>query len=183
MPLPHLGIHLNPGGRPKNPAKHGVRNHLVGSLILLFTGLTIAAKSPSVPPFLPLFPPPLKDTPPSVSLLVSPNLVPRSAGEFKACCSLNGCVPPDFICGNITPNVMTVGGESLVNEVMRMKSHDGISAFIRDPRDFPSSPRVKNPPSNAGGRGSIPGWGTKIPYAMGQPSLSATIRKPACHNY
>ena len=78
---------------------------------------------------------------------------------------------------------MTVGREPLVNEVMRMESHDGISAFTRDPRDFPSGPGVKNPHYNAGDRGSIPGWGTKIPYAMGQPSLSATIGKPACHDY
>ena len=29
---------------------------------------------------------------------------------------------------------------------------------------------VKNPPSNAGDMGSIPGQGTKIPHAMGQLS-------------
>ena len=33
---------------------------------------------------------------------------------------------------------------------------------------------VKNPPSNAGNVGLIPGWGTKIPHAMGQLSLCAT---------
>ena len=27
---------------------------------------------------------------------------------------------------------------------------------------------VKNPPANAGDMGSIPGWETKIPHAMGQ---------------
>ena len=27
---------------------------------------------------------------------------------------------------------------------------------------------VKNPPSNAGDVGSVPGWGTKIPHAVGQ---------------
>ena len=32
---------------------------------------------------------------------------------------------------------------------------------------------VKNPPSSAGGRGSIPVQGTKIAQAMGQLSLSA----------
>ena len=32
---------------------------------------------------------------------------------------------------------------------------------------------VKNPPSNVGGVGSIPGQGTKIPHAMGQLSLRA----------
>ena len=33
---------------------------------------------------------------------------------------------------------------------------------------------VKNPPSNAGDAGSILGWGTKIPYAVGQLSLHTT---------
>ena len=31
--------------------------------------------------------------------------------------------------------------------------------------DFPGSPAVKNPPSNAGGAGSNPDWGAKIPHA------------------
>ena len=31
--------------------------------------------------------------------------------------------------------------------------------------DFPGSPVVKTLPSNAGGVGSIPGWGAKIPHA------------------
>ena len=33
-------------------------------------------------------------------------------------------------------------------------------------RDFPGSPVVKTLPSNAGGMGSIPGWGDKIHYAL-----------------
>ena len=37
-------------------------------------------------------------------------------------------------------------------------------------RDFPGGPAVKNPPSNAGDVGSIPGQGTKIPHAVGQQS-------------
>ena len=41
-------------------------------------------------------------------------------------------------------------------------------------RDFPGGPVVKNPPSNAGDTGSIPGWGTKIPHAAGQLSPCAT---------
>ena len=56
---------------------------------------------------------------------------------------------------------------------------------------------VKNPPSNAGETGSIPGRGTKISHAVGQlsPRAAATEptcsgartpqlekRKPACHN-
>ena len=34
-------------------------------------------------------------------------------------------------------------------------------------RDFPSGPVVKTSPSNAGGVGSIPGWGAKIPHTPG----------------
>ena len=32
-------------------------------------------------------------------------------------------------------------------------------------RDFPGGPVVKTSSSNAGGAGSIPGWGVKIPHA------------------
>ena len=39
---------------------------------------------------------------------------------------------------------------------------------------------VKNPPSNAGDVGLIPGWGTKIPHAMGK--LSSQLEKPTGHN-
>ena len=31
--------------------------------------------------------------------------------------------------------------------------------------DFSGGPEVKNPPSNTGDVGSIPGWGTNIPQA------------------
>ena len=54
---------------------------------------------------------------------------------------------------------------------------------------------VKNPPSNAGDTGLIPGWGTKIPHARGQSSLCAATteslhsracapqqEKPKCHD-
>ena len=34
-------------------------------------------------------------------------------------------------------------------------------------KDFPGDPVVKNPPSNAGDAGLIPGQGTKIPHAVG----------------
>ena len=37
-------------------------------------------------------------------------------------------------------------------------------------KDFPGGLVVKNPPSNAGDAGSIPGWGTRIPHATGQLS-------------
>ena len=36
---------------------------------------------------------------------------------------------------------------------------------------------VKNPPSNAGDAGSIPGWGTKIPHTTGQLNLRAATRE------
>ena len=53
----------------------------------------------------------------------------------------------------------------------------------RQQRDFPGGPVVKNPPTNAGDAGSIPGQGTKIPRAAGQLSLCATTReKPVCCN-
>ena len=45
--------------------------------------------------------------------------------------------------------------------------------------DLPGGPVIKNPPSNAGDTGSIPGRGTKIPHAAGQLSLSATTTKLA----
>ena len=37
---------------------------------------------------------------------------------------------------------------------------------------------VKNPPSNTEDTGSIPGWGTKIPHAVGQLSSCASTMKP-----
>ena len=45
-------------------------------------------------------------------------------------------------------------------------------------RDFPSGPVVKNPPSNAGDAGLIPGRETKIPHAVGQLSPRATTTEP-----
>ena len=48
--------------------------------------------------------------------------------------------------------------------------------------DFPGGPVVKNPPSNAGDMGSIPGQGTKIPHAAGQLSQRARTTELACLN-
>ena len=42
---------------------------------------------------------------------------------------------------------------------------------------------VKNSPCNARDAGLIPGRGTKIPHAAGQPSPCATTREPECSNY
>ena len=39
-------------------------------------------------------------------------------------------------------------------------------------------PVVKNSPSNLGDMGSVPGWGTKIPHAVGQLTLYTTATKP-----
>ena len=45
-------------------------------------------------------------------------------------------------------------------------------------RDFPGFPVVKNPPSNAGDVGSIPGRRTKIPHAAGQLSPHVATTEP-----
>ena len=45
--------------------------------------------------------------------------------------------------------------------------------------DFLGSPVVKEPPSNAGDRGSIPGLATRITHVSGRLSSSATTTKPA----
>ena len=50
-------------------------------------------------------------------------------------------------------------------------------------RDFPGGPVVKNPLSNEGDMGSIPGRGIKIPHAEGQLSPHTTTTEPTCHNY
>ena len=50
-------------------------------------------------------------------------------------------------------------------------------------KDFPGGSVVKNPPSNAGDAGSIPGRGTKIPHATGQLSLRTTTTEPSCHSW
>ena len=49
-------------------------------------------------------------------------------------------------------------------------------------RDFPGGPVVKNPPSNAGDAGLIPGRGTRITHAAGQLSPRATTTELACLN-
>ena len=48
--------------------------------------------------------------------------------------------------------------------------------------DFPGGPVVKNPPFNAGDAGSIPGQGTKIPYAAAQLGPRTTTIELACLN-
>ena len=44
--------------------------------------------------------------------------------------------------------------------------------------DFPGGWVIKNPPTNAEDRGSVPSLGTKIPHAAEQLSLWATATEP-----
>ena len=44
---------------------------------------------------------------------------------------------------------------------------------------YPGGPVVKILPSNAGGTGSIPGWGSKIPHAW-QPKRQNIKQKQYC---
>ena len=49
--------------------------------------------------------------------------------------------------------------------------------------DFPSSPVVENPPSNAEDAGLIPSRGIKIPHGVGPLSPHTTTREePASHS-
>ena len=41
---------------------------------------------------------------------------------------------------------------------------------------------LKNLPHNAGDTGLIPGWGTKIPHALGQLRTCAKTTEPTQHN-
>ena len=45
-------------------------------------------------------------------------------------------------------------------------------------RDFLGSSVVRNPPSNAGQVGSIPGWGTEISHVKGQLSSWTATTEP-----
>ena len=49
-------------------------------------------------------------------------------------------------------------------------------------RDFPGSPVVKTSSSNAGGAGSIPGQGAKIPHASG-PKNQNIKQKQYCNKF
>ena len=56
-------------------------------------------------------------------------------------------------------------------------------AYIKNSmRDFPGGPVVKNLPSSAGDKGSIPGQGTNIPHAAGQLSPCTTTTELMCLN-
>ena len=49
-------------------------------------------------------------------------------------------------------------------------------------RDFTAGPVLKNLPCNAGDTGSIPGPGTKIPYATEQLSPCTTTTEPSLYS-
>ena len=49
-------------------------------------------------------------------------------------------------------------------------------------QDFPGGPVVKTLPSNAGGAGSIPGWGAKIPHAS-WPKNQNRKQKRYCNKF
>ena len=52
-----------------------------------------------------------------------------------------------------------------------------------NPRNFPGSPVVKNPPGNAEDVGSIPGWGTKISYTGEQQKPTPSVaQEPQLEN-
>ena len=46
-------------------------------------------------------------------------------------------------------------------------------------KDFPGGPVVKTLPSSASGEGSIPGWGVKIPHALGSKTPDIKKKKKA----
>ena len=48
--------------------------------------------------------------------------------------------------------------------------------------DFPGGPAVRTSPSNAGGAGSIPGWGAKIPHAL-WPKNQSIKQKQCCNRF
>ena len=49
-------------------------------------------------------------------------------------------------------------------------------------RDFPGGPVVGSSPSNAGGSGSIPGQGPKIPHAL-RPKKQNIKQKQYCNRF
>ena len=48
--------------------------------------------------------------------------------------------------------------------------------------EFSGGPMVKDSPSNTGDTGSIPGWVTEIPHAVGQLSPHSATKDPTCRN-
>ena len=68
----------------------------------------------------------------------------------------------------------------LTQNIPQDRSHSGpLKINLKEHRDFPGGPVVKNPPSNTGDTGSIPSRGTKIPHAAWQLSPRTTTTEPA----
>ena len=62
----------------------------------------------------------------------------------------------------------------------RRKEHFGVN--VKETWDFPGRPGVKNSPPSAGGEGSIPGRGAKIPYAS-RPKNQHIKQKQYCNKF
>ena len=54
--------------------------------------------------------------------------------------------------------------------------------ILKKSRDFSGGPVVKTSPSNAGGAGSIPGQGAKIPHVL-QPKNQSIKQKQCCNKF
>ena len=63
-----------------------------------------------------------------------------------------------------------------------MQKQMEIFALRSATRDFPGGPVVGTPPSNAGGAGSIPGRGVKIPHAS-QPKSQHIKQRQYCNKF
>ena len=77
---------------------------------------------------------------------------------------------------------LTVGrsGCCLLNSAINVSvtKSEKVGSYMH--RDFPSGPVVKNPASNAGDVGSVPGWESNISHALGQLSLCTAPVEPVC---
>ena len=65
---------------------------------------------------------------------------------------------------------------------MKWLKETGLESIKNLERGFPGGPVVKNLPSNAGDAGSIPGWWSWTPHAVGQLSLHTTAAESVYHN-
>ena len=100
----------------------------------------------------------------------------KSQGRHPQIGNSSGTLPPTSLCSEkLTqpPKACVVINDPQITELGTEKM---------TARDFPAGPVVENPISNEGDAGSISGWGTKIPHAMGQLILDATAAEPVCHN-
>ena len=69
--------------------------------------------------------------------------------------------------------------QSDINQLQKDKWGDSTCVrHLKQCRDLPGGPVVKNLPCNTGDPGSIPGQGTKVPQATGQLSPEATQKRP-----